>query len=158
MYFSLKVWIDVMVRKFLCSKVVWILTSSKTELVPTTHNDNKTRFGLQSRACLHTHKTDRKQAFFHDILVSLMRSRLMYLNLSANYCQTEQLSDNYTKMEMTAFAQSSPTVKWITGTNPCPWSLDLVTLRRQSAAQSFWTDREDLFHSLNNQGISVEAT
>ena len=35
----------------------------------------------------------------------------MYLNLSANYCQTEQLSDNYTKMEMTAFAQSSPTVK-----------------------------------------------
>lgn len=35
----------------------------------------------------------------------------MHLKLLAKYCQKEQLTDNYAKMEMTVFAQHSLTVK-----------------------------------------------
>lgn len=57
----------------------------------------------------------------------------MQLNLFANYCQKEQLSDNYTKTEITVLAQRSPTVKCVTGTNRCIF--DLVTLGMHPAAQ-----------------------
>lgn len=80
---------------------------------------------------------DRNLAFLNNILVSLMRGGLVQLNLLANYGQNEQLDDNHAKMEISAFAQHSPAVKGETGTNRCIQSVALVTLGRQTAAQSF---------------------